>query len=233
MSKDRKIHEFIEAQTPKAKQRNIEIVMQRIREHEQTQQAEQPQAVAPVKKPFPWKKFAAIATPALGAVGIGVGLLVWLLPNAPVTPAPESRYCEASEYTEHITTVSLCEYAQNTDQDLLYFSWYAETDFSENKYYELNNDSKEIICYQEKLVDINTGCLVTLSVTDSYTTLELFNSYENLPSSSTIQDVEISWRYNQDESRAIFEYEGYTYYLEVVRPFEEEYILELVEELLP
>jgi hypothetical protein len=95
------------------------------------------------------------------------------------------------------------------------------------------NDTQEIICFQEEIIDINTGCKVKLFVIETDTTIENFSVEEETDRTSEIQSVNIDWRYTRYRAYANFVYEDYSYYLRLEEPIDENHILDLVEELLP
>lgn len=226
MSKERKIRKLIQAENAEGKQRCIAILMQQEREIERLEREADPNGN---KKAFPWKRFSAVAVSACLVIGIGVIALVKLLPTSPASPSEENkpRYCDSSQYTAIEVDKTLKEY----NEDLLYFDWYTQTDFIQNLAYQLN-DTHEIICYQEILTDINTGYLITLYVTDDNTTLELLNRYEALQNSTQVQEIEVFWSCNTYNTFSCFEYEDHRYYLEVSDSIDENYILDLTEQLL-
>ena len=114
---------------------------------------------------------------------------------------------------------------------MLYFDWYAETDYLKNHIWQLK-DTQEIICIREEIVDINTGCIVNISVVEADIEIDALGSDEQTDRQAEIKGVNVDWRYTVNKASANFEYEGYKYYLRVKEPFEENYILTLVEELL-
>lgn len=224
MSRERKIHELIEKGNREEKDRVWAKIQERARE-------EAPLAVElPKLKARPWRKWAAIAASSCAALLIGVFALVKFFPFG--EKKNDGRYFDNQSYERIDVDYTLQEYAQSIEKDLLYFDWYAETDYVKNMAWKLN-DTQEIICFQEELVDINSGCVVYLFVTDADDKIDGFSTDENTQSVSMLGQVEVNWDFLGDKAIANFEYEGYRYYLRVEEPTDEEYILALVEELLP
>ena len=224
MSRERKIHELIEKGNREEKDRVWARIQERARE-------EVPLAVElPKPKARPWRKWAAIAASSCAAVLIGVVAFVKFFPFG--EKKNEGRYFDNQAYERIDVDYTLQEYAQSIEKDLLYFDWYAETDYVKNMAWKLN-DTQEIICFQEELVDINSGCVVHLFVTDADDKMDGFSTDENTQSVSMLGQVEVNWDFLGDKAIANFEYEGYRYYLRVKEPMDEGHILALVEELLP
>ncbi len=232
MSKERKFHELIEQQNQEEKQRVWEKIC--AMEAERAREQEQP-PVIPQKRVFPWKKWVAIATCSLAVLGFGVFAMVKFIPwgvHANNDGENNGRYYTNQSYEIVETTDTMKDYAQNIGKNLLYFDWYAETDHLEDKIWKLNETS-EIICFQEEIVDINTGCMIDFSVTDVNVELEGFSSDKQTNKETILQGVKVYWQSDNDRAISNFEYEGYRYYLRVKEPMDENYILSLVEELLP
>ena len=127
---------------------------------------------------------------------------------------------------------TLKEYAQEIGESLLYFDWYEETEGLKDYAWQLK-DTQEIICYNEEIIDINTGCMVYLFVIQANTTIEDFFGDEETDRKSQIDGVEIDWKKDLFTAYANFAYEDYKYYVRVDDPIDENHILDLVEELLP
>lgn len=224
MSRERKIHELIEKGNREEKDRVWARIQERARE-------EVPLAVElPKPKARPWRKWAAIAASSCAVVLIGIFALVKFLPFG--EKKNEGRYFDNQSYERIDVDYTIQEYAQGIEKDLLYFDWYDETDYVKNMAWQLN-ETREIICFQEELVDINTGSIVHLFVTDADDKIDGFSTDENTTMETDIKNIQVYWRYAVDKAVANFEYEGYRYYLRVKEPMDEGHILALVEELLP
>lgn len=107
----------------------------------------------------------------------------------------------------------------------------AETDHVKDQVWQLK-DTQEIICYNEEIVDINTGCMVYLFVIQADITIENFSVEEETDRKNEIKETQIDWRYSKFRAYATFIYEDYKYYLRVEEPIDENYILDLIETLL-
>lgn len=141
------------------------------------------------------------------------------------------RYCEDGDYYVYESDLTLAQYAEQNNLDILYFDWYNEIDYLIKKQFRLNT-SDEVVCLHEELIDIN-GVHLLIYITDDKTEFDFLNNFKDYCSSSIyINSVEVKWCYNIFESYAMFNYQGYNYYLQADEVFEQEYILDLVKELL-
>lgn len=229
MSKERKFHQFIEKQNREEKDRVWEKIQQK--ETERLAPKKETRTVPPNKKPFPWRKWATVAASSLVVVLLGVFALVKFFPWDSNEPN-NNRYFTNQSYQSQETQTTLKGYSEEIGENLLYFDWYLETDYVKDYVWQLK-DTEEIICFREVIVDINTGCTIELLVTEADTTLEALSSDENTDRESEIKGTKINWTGTSIRAYGNFEYEEYRYYLRVEEPIDENYILTLIEELLP
>ena len=229
MSKERKFHELIEQQNREEK----DAVWAKIQQKEAEREQGKPVSALPKSRSFFGRKWVTIAASSLAVVVIGA-FSTWgfLSLNDGKNNENEGRYFTSQSYEKVITQLTLKEYAQGIEKSLLYFDWYQETDFVEDYVWQLK-DTQEIICFQEEIIDINTGCKVKLFVIDADTTIENFSVEEETDRTSEIKETQIDWSYSRFSSYANFVYEDYSYYLRLEEPIDENHILDLVEELLP
>lgn len=190
-----------------------------------------------------WKKWAMSAA-ALAVVALGIFAMVKFLPtdvggmsdgigaDIDDNSGAENKYFTVEDYDILEVEKTLKEYALEIEKPLLYFDWYAETDYLESYAWRLKDKTKEIICFQEELVDFNTGCVVQIFIIDVDLQVDVFSEDENTTNSSQIAGVSIDWRMKDDKAFLNFEYQGYRYYLRVKEPIDEPYVLSLAEELL-
>lgn len=229
MSKERKFHELIEQQNREEK----DAVWAKIQQKDVERQANKPVPVSTKTRSFSWRKWMPIAASSLAVVVIGV-FATWgflSLNNGP-SEDNKGRYFDTQSYEVVNTQNTLKEYAREIGENLLYFDWYAETDFLEDYAWQVK-DTQEIICYNEEIIDVNTGCKVEIFVTEADIEIEDFSFDEESSKESEVNGVKTNWRYTRFSAFANFEYEDYRYYLRVKEPIDENYILALVEELLP
>lgn len=229
MSKERKFHELIEQQNREEK----DAVWAKIQQKETERQKQEPVPVSPKARSFSWRKWTPILASSLAAVVIGV-FATWgflSLKNGN-NDDNKGRYFTSQSYETIEVQYTLKEYAQDIEKDLLYFDWYKETDYLKNQAWQLK-DTQEVICFQEDIIDINSGCMIYIYVIETDTIIEGFSFDEGTDKKGEIKKVDINWRYSKFRANANFEYEGYTYYLRVDEPIDENHILDLIEELLP
>ena len=223
MSRERKFHEFIEEQNREEK----DAVWAKI------QQKDEPIPVSSKSRSFSWRKWMPILASSLAAVMIGVfatwGFLSWQ--NKP-NGDNKGRYFTSQSYETMSTQSTLKGYAKEIGKELLHFDWYAETWHLQDQVWQLK-DTQEIICFQEEIADVDTDCIVYIYVMESDTEIEGFLADEETDQKSEVDGVEIDWYYSKYKSNANFVYEEYKYYLRVDEPIDENYILDLVAELLP
>ena len=242
MSKERKFHELIEQQNREEKDRVWAKLQQkeaeRLAMEKQAEEAKQaPTFVLQKAAPFSWRKWAAVAASSLAVIIFSVFAMVKFFPwdmtasNNSSSSEGGERYFDTHAYDIVETQITLQSYAQEIGKDLLYFDWYAETDYLKNDIWQLK-DTQEIICFNEEIIDINTGCMVYVFVTEAKTRLESFSFDENTNFEAVIKDIQINWSITEEMAYVNFEYEDYRYYLRVQEPIDEDYVLNLVEELL-
>ena len=223
MSRERKFHELIEEQNREEK----DAVWAKI------QQKDEPIPVSSKSRSFSWRKWTPILASSLAAVMIGVfatwGFLSWQ--NKP-NDDNKGRYFNSQSYETVDAQSTLQNYAQEIGKELLYFDWYAETWHLRDRVWQVK-DTQEVICFQEEIADIETDCIVYLFVIQADTEIEGFFGDEETERTSEVDGIQIDWKYSKYSSNANFIYEDYKYYLRVDEPIDENYILDLVAELLP
>ncbi len=163
---------------------------------------------------------------------LAVVALILILTSKPGNPAGDVRFCSAADYSVNETTQTLKDYSQETNKDLLYFDWYEETEYLNDKVVRLNSDN-EIICFMEEISDIESGYLIRIDVTDNLTVLDFLENFESsCPNSHTIDDIEIIWGVSEFGANAKFEYKSHIYYLSISDVIEEDYFIYLIEQLI-
>ncbi|MBQ8658636.1 MAG: hypothetical protein IJ506_05830 [Clostridia bacterium] len=225
MSKEDKIHEWIESQNSERKQRHLEKLQKEL-----GIQTEIPQPK--LRKRFFTRKLVAICSSAAVAIVITLSLVLYFTvfhPNP--TPTDKSRYCTQEDYTVSKTTMTLKEYGEQEEKNLLYFDWYDSADEIIDSLYALK-DTNEEIAFKEFIVNGLTGNIIYLSVTDNYTEIEEFQEYKNnCTFEYKIQNTTIFWFYRNNDGQMYWEYEGYKYYLTIMGPSTSDEAFALVAEL--
>lgn len=222
MSKERKFHELIEQQNREEK----DAVWAKI------QQKDEPISISPKSRPFSWRKWRAVLASSLTAVVICVFATWGFLSLKNGNNDNNGRYFTSQSYETVEVQYTLKDYAQEIGENLLYFDWYEETDHLKDRAWQLK-DTQEIICFQEEMIDINTGSKLEIFVIEADTIIENFSVEEETDRKSEIKEIQIDWSYSRFNAYANFVYEDYKYYLRVDEPIDENYILDLIETLLP
>ena len=228
MSKERKFHELIEQQNQEEK----DAVWTKLQQKESEREQEKPTPVLPQARSFSWRKWTPILASSLTAVVIGVFATWGFLSLKEGNNDNKGRYFNSQSYEIVDSQLTIKDYALEMGKSLLYFDWYEETDFFKDKVWQLK-DTQEIICFEEEIIDINTGCPIYMFVIQADIEIENFSFAEETDRKSEIQGVNMDWRYTRFRAYATFVYEDYKYYLRLEEPMDENHILDLVEELLP
>ncbi|MBQ8291410.1 MAG: hypothetical protein IJX88_02735 [Clostridia bacterium] len=181
------------------------------------------------------RQLIAVCASAVLLIGVGItgGIHIGNYLEAKNKPPQEEiRYCASSEYTPQETDVTLKEYSLQSGEKIRYFDWYDILDDLQSESYHLNT-TQEIIAYREILLNGETGYYVELYVMNKLTEIETVSSYKIACSENTmLNNIAIKYRYQRTGSNAMWEYEGYCYYLEAKNIGSAEDLFALVEELL-
>lgn len=219
MSKEAKFHKLIESQDVEEKKRAWETLQAKLAEETEVPLPQ------PKKRKLSWVKLTSVIA---SFVIILAGVLTYIL-----LPKNNMRYCSSSDYTETIVTQTIKDYATETGESILYLDWYDLTGGTlSNKLFKLN-DTEEIICIYEEIEDFNTGSLIKIYVIKKDIVIDgLQVSTDKI---STIKENSIRWTYSEQaqSADANFSINNYNYYIKVEYPFGEQYILDIVEEMLP
>ncbi len=144
---------------------------------------------------------------------------------------PNIRYCTVEDYYVIPVDQSIKQYSISNNLDLLYFDIYEKTEYFGDVHYKLN-ETGEVICLYEEFYDDNFA-LVSIYITDNRTECDITSGFNNIcKSDAEINSVNIKWGMSNALAYAMFEYNGYKYYLDVDEIQIENYILTLVETLL-
>lgn len=179
--------------------------------------------VVPRKKKFPMGRFVAIASSCVLVATVAAVTIPRFL-----SPKDNTRYRTQADYEKLSTDMTLKEYAQETGKELLYFDWYDSAELIKDYIYQLK-DTSEIICFEEDIINGETGQSIKFYVVDNKTKMDILESfYTRCKEKSEVENIEVYWNYSLKESNAYFEYNEYNYYLMVDSPETSETILELI-----
>ncbi len=217
MSRERKFHNLIKNQNREEKDRLWEKIEKELGNENIT-------VVVPRKKKFSMGRFVAIASSCVVVVTVAAVTISHFLPNQ----EDDTRYRTQADYEKLSTDISLKEYSQEIGKELLYFDWYNCVDLLKDTIYQLN-DTGEIICFQEDMINGETGQSIRFYVIDDKTKIDILEPYHTLCSQkSQVKDIQVNWISSLKEANAYFEYNHYNYYLTVDAPETSETILELI-----
>ena len=226
MSKEKKFHQLIE----EFNQQEKELSWEKIQEQDISGTGSiQQVAFSSVKKSgvVVWKKALLSSLVSIIVVGAGVfGGIKWFTKDEP----PSTRYCDATMYEAVDVQITLKDRVEQEGKAILFLDWYQITDYYADKVYQLKDPWDEI-GYYEQIVDINTGSLVEINAIKKQYELENLDVYSKMTGTSTIQGIQIDWRYLGDMQYATFSYQEYDYYISLEYPMEEDSILDIVEEM--
>jgi hypothetical protein len=237
MSREKKFHQLIEDQNKEEK----ELVWAKIQKKLAEDASNTSMDVAPRRIwRIPWKRLVATGA-AIAILAVSVVASLKLLPQGDITgdnsssgndSQNDNRYCTSEEYTSNQTNKTIAQYAQEKGQNILYFNWYDTTEEVTDFVYTLN-DTQDVICYRENIMNPETGDMLTLYVIDKNVDLDfLIGSGSANEQIDTYNQVDITWSFDELKADASFEYGDYKYTIVLVEPLEEDDILEYVKLLL-
>lgn len=184
------------------------------------------------KKPF-YKTFRFIAgvSTALLATCLAIVLPIMQGNNVQIT---EERYCNANECNEIPIEYSIKEYGERNNLSYLYIDWYTIADEVQTKLFVNADKPDDLIYVQEMIANGETGSFAVLSITDLYTRVDVLEALgESCDDEVIINGISIHWHSNNRVSEGYFEYGKYRYFIELTYPLSDDYILELIESMMP
>lgn len=226
MSKEQDFYKAIEQSNAEEKELIWEkIETQRVNENEKVEA--DGEVLIKSKKPLPY----LISIPiVLILLGVGIFLICKFTIKNDLN---EFRYCTFDDYYISETDLTIKQYNESNEKDMLYFDWYDTTEYYADSYFRLNS-TDEIICHIEEIVDENDN-YITLYVTDKYTEIDILKMYsDNCLSSLTVGAVEAKWgvAVTADTAYTTFSYNGSNYYVVIEGKCDQEYIEYLLKNLI-
>ncbi len=217
--RERDIHRKVEEQNPEEKRALYEKLKVRLNLPDT-----QPQA-----KPGRMKKswIVSLATACVCVLCIAV-----VLPIVLINGSNRDRYCQIANCQEINLGSTLKEYSEQNNKNLLYVHWYDIAEEVQTYRYVNINDSTDVVLLKETIANGETGLILQLSITKINTHVQEYEFfYDVCTNEYTLKNVKIYWR-TGDQSLAMFEYQGYRYYLEIDEPNGGTLIKEIVKEML-
>lgn len=216
--KKRDIHNLIEQQDLEEKQR----IWEKIQSQLDVKPA--PQPTVATAKPKTWK----------WAVAFAVLIVVTLSVVLPLTLTGDGvRYCDMTQYTTESLGQTLRDYSASHNKELLFVDWYDIADEITTDYAHMNSDKKDIVFFEETIINGNTGEEITLSVTDNKTQVDKFEQYYKSDKEFAVNDVTVKWNsQNHATLFATFEYKNHIYYLKLDVIGGQDQMIEIIENML-
>ena len=164
---------------------------------------------------------------ALVLLTAAILMLVFLLPE----PLPPKRYCAMGDYRIEPSMVSIEDYSEQSNLDLLYFDWYKDAEYVVETHYKLI-DTDEVVCLKEELID-SFGNYISLYITDNNTEIDILTNYsETCNLSIIINNVEVNWGYYVNTTRVSFNYNEWNYYVGIQSIVEQSTVENLLKTLI-
>lgn len=219
--KENDIHRLIEEQDRENKDALYEKLQSRLNISAE-QKAEQPK-----RRTKRTVGIFSIAAACVCVVFLAV-MLPFLLKNGKVDE-PGERYCSEDDYTLSDSKQTVKEYVSSTEKDILYIDWYEFSEVTTFIYVSVK-DPDDMVYMREKLVNNETGDVINFYITDNRTNIDVIASFKNACEDDyNTHNTAVKYNYNNKKSMAMFEYKGFRYYIELLEPFEENSIKEIID----
>lgn len=225
-----KVHKQIEAKNPKRKAALDERIKNELNLSDDDDNSGKTEIS--VKKPFykTYRFFAGVSA-ALVVVCLAIVLPIALHQGEEV---PSIHYRNADECVEMRIDYSIKEYGERNKVPYLYIDWYDLADDIQTKLYVSEDNPDDLIYLQEIIVNGETGSVVVLYITDLYTRVDILDIFwDDCDTKVAVNGVNVYWNTRISSSIGYFEYGNYRYFIELTYPLSDDYILELIEEMLP
>ena len=231
MSREKKVHKYIERDSTPQQEENWKQIQARFQSSEipvnfttDTEVDSNCGGVVTLSR----RKKIVISFASCVLIGLAILMTCLLV----LGNQPKVRYRTAKDYITEETNITLKDYSATKKNEILYLDWYSETELCEDRLYRLKN-TDEIICFRESILDMNTGYVFNIGVTDNLTEIDLFDSYKTIcVTERVIEDVKIMLGNSDFCVYAKFETKGYQYYLEVSDTTDSDIIIGYIEQLL-
>ena len=145
MASEKKIHELIEKQESPEKQAIWNEIQEKVGQ-KNSLDANHDSAVVRDRgnvAALAWRK--KVLWPILVVTVLLFVTLILCLTLLKDNETNDKRYCSEGDYTVNKSNLTIRDYSIANNIELLFFNWYEDTEFCQDKIYELN-DSNEIIC---------------------------------------------------------------------------------------
>jgi hypothetical protein len=173
------------------------------------------------------RNIVIIVSSALVLLTAAILMLVFLLPE----PLPTKRYCAMGDYRIEPSTVSIEDYSEQNNLELLYFDWYKDAEYVVETHYKLI-DTDEVVCLKEELID-SSGNYILFYITDNNTDIDILTNYnEACINLLEINGIEVKWGYHMNNSLVSFNYHEWNYYVGIQSIVEQSTVENLLKTLI-
>lgn len=173
------------------------------------------------------RNIVIIVSSALVLLTAAILMLVFLLPE----PLPPKRYCAMGDYRIEPSTVSIEDYSEQNNLELLYFDWYKDAEYVVETHYKLI-DTDEVVCLKEELID-SSGNYILFYITDNNTDIDILTNYnEACINLLEINGIEVKWGYHMNNSLVSFNYNEWNYYVGIQSIVEQSTVENLLKTLI-
>ncbi len=228
MSIERDFEKLVIKQNPEQKKASWQKIQKMLEEDEQETVADIEFGNTLAKGFFSNRRNIIImVSSALVLLTAAILMLVFLLPE----PLPPKRYCAMGDYRIEPSMVSIEDYSEQSNLDLLYFDWYKDAEYVVETHYKLI-DTDEVVCLKEELID-SFGNYISFYITDNNTEIDILTNYsETCNLSIIINNVEVNWGYYVNTTRVSFNYNEWNYYVGIQSIVEQSTVENLLKTLI-
>lgn len=221
--REKDVHKLIEQQESEAKQRMYEKIRQRVN---------LPQPATPQQKPRRVKVKWAVLSSVLACVVIALAVVLPITLRNNGSDGP--RFCDSTQYVEEKSEQTLNQYAAENGVSILYVDWYDTAESVQTRIAYNVNERKDIIYFNEVIIDGETGYKCNLHVTDNRTTVDVLDKFGNCNRELVVDDFKVSCASNVmlNVTYIKFTYENHTYYIELDVAYDEQQITDFVADML-
>ena len=225
MSIEREFEKLVIKQNPEQKKASWQKIQKMLEEDEQETVADIEFGNTLAKGFFSNRRnIVIIVSSALVLLTAAILMLVYLLPE----PLPSKRYCAMGDYHIVPAEISIEDYSNKNDLSLFYFQ---NVEFAIAEQFKLN-ETDEVICLKEEIMD-SSGYYLLYYITDINTEIDILTNYtETCNLSLIINNVEVNWGYYVNNTRVLFNYGEWNYYLSIENIVDETSVENLLKTLI-
>jgi len=177
------------------------------------------------------RKFIAVFLP-VGAVAACLAITLPIVLPKKSEPQSNILMFSINDYSIKAYDLSIKEYAQANNKNILYLDWYNSADHYTTDCYS-QNGTQAVLGLKEYVVNGNTGESVLLQFTENNIYIDVLKDILDFCDKEyTTDSVTIKWTTNDRDLNGVFEYGDYRYFVTLERNTDENRLFELVESLI-